>query len=308
MTSGSHFQAPDNSMSKVAVITRTQNRPLMLPRARQSVVSQTFRDFTWVVVNDAGDNVYVDENAEQARQAGVDVVVIHRPESRGMEAASNHGIRSVSSEYVVIHDDDDSWQPAFLETMVGYLEKNPSHLGAVCYEFGVFEKVSESGIAVLKRVPFNVSLESIQIADMLQHNLFAPISFVFRRSVYDALGGFDENLPPLADWDFNLRVLLRGDIGLVPNLLANYHIRDSVAPAFGAYGNSITSGYSLHMIRDAQYRNLKLREDLDNGVVGLGYLLCQSRQTYRLARNVDYMAKFMRLPQKAWGRLRRLFR
>ena len=42
-------------MKKVAVITRTRNRALLLRRAARSVERQTFRAFSWVVVNDGGD-------------------------------------------------------------------------------------------------------------------------------------------------------------------------------------------------------------------------------------------------------------
>ena len=42
-------------MKNVAVITRTRNRALLLRRAARSVERQTFRDFSWVVVNDGGD-------------------------------------------------------------------------------------------------------------------------------------------------------------------------------------------------------------------------------------------------------------
>ena len=97
-------------MKKVAIITRTQNRPLLLKRAMESVSSQTFKDFVWVVVNDADEKENVDKIVLQAESRGIDVLILHRPESSGMEAASNHGVHNSESEYLAIHDDDDTWQ------------------------------------------------------------------------------------------------------------------------------------------------------------------------------------------------------
>jgi len=294
-------------MKRVAVITRTKDRPFMLPRARLSVERQTFKDLVWVVVNDAGTCAHVEDNAALARQGGVEVVVIHREHSEGMEAASNAGIHSVDSEFVVIHDDDDSWEPEFLERCIDYLDNNPEYYGVITHSRAIFERVEETGVVELKRSPYNAYLESVQIADLVQQNSYAPISFLYRRAAYDAVGGYNEKLPVLGDWDFNLRILMMGDIGLVPEMLANYHIRESVAPAHGVYGNSITTGATGHIIRDAEYRNHKLREDLAKGQVGLGFLLVQGRQALRIVRGVDSMSNVMRLPQRVWRRIKLKF-
>lgn len=287
-------------MAKVAVITRTQNRPLMLPRARESVEKQTFSDFIWVVVNDAGEKDYVEQNAEAARAKGVSVEVIHREESFGMEVASNNGVRGVDSEFVVIHDDDDSWEPGFLEKTVSFLEENQQCLGVVCVSQAIYERVEKDRVVELKREPYNAGLDSIQLADMVQVNRFAPISFLYRRSAYNAVGGYNESLPPLSDWDFALNMLLKGDLGFIPDMLANYHIRETVAEDQTEYGNSITSGVNIHAIRDAEYRNLKIREDLDEGRIGLGFLLCQGRQTYQVLSSIHFMARAFEVPRKIW--------
>ena len=110
-------------MYKVAIITRTKNRPLLLARAMHSIRDQTFKDYIWVLVNDAGEQESVDEIANQAREHGLECRVIHRDRSVGMEAASNHGIRESDSEFIVIHDDDDSWEDGFLEQTVPFLQQ-----------------------------------------------------------------------------------------------------------------------------------------------------------------------------------------
>lgn len=292
-------------MGRVAIITRTKDRPLMLPRARQSVENQKYRDFIWVVVNDAGIPDYVEENAESARQKGIDVHVLHRERSVGMEAASNAGVRAVDTEYVVIHDDDDSWHPDFLNRMVRYLDDNREYVGAVCRSMAVFERMSDTGVTETGRGPYNPYLESIQIAGMAQENPYAPISFLFRRSVYDQVGGYDESLPVLGDWDFNLRVLLKGDIGVVPETLANYHIRENTSSGQATYGNSITAGVNAHVIHDARYRNRKIREDVERGQMGLGFLLFQGRQTLRIQDQVGHMYRYFHFPRSVWRKLKR---
>ena len=99
-------------MTKVAIITRTMNRPILLRRAAQSILNQTFKDYIWVIVNDGEKEPVSDVVSNFPEDT---VIVIHNPKPVGLEAASNIGLKSSDSEYVVVHDDDDTWHPEFLE-------------------------------------------------------------------------------------------------------------------------------------------------------------------------------------------------
>ena len=82
----------DSVYPRVAIITRTKNRPIMLPRVLMSIGKQTFKDFIWVLVNDAGDRAPIEAITKRALEKGIDVKVIHRAKSLGMEAAANDGV------------------------------------------------------------------------------------------------------------------------------------------------------------------------------------------------------------------------
>ena len=112
--------------TKIAVITRTKNRPLLLPRATESVLNQEVDNLIWVVVNDGGARCEVEEVVQSFRSnPGNEAIVIHNETSVGMEAATNIGVRSCDSGYIISHDDDDTWEPGFLSTCLRFLqEKN----------------------------------------------------------------------------------------------------------------------------------------------------------------------------------------
>jgi GT2 family glycosyltransferase len=233
---------------KISIITRTRNRPLLLARAVQSVLGQVNPpEWEWIVVNDAGDPDEVRRVLEPATTAHPDRIrQINIAASRGMEHASNTGIREANGEFLVIHDDDDSWEPAFLNRMCGWLDE-PAHAalaGVVCHSVRVVEQIGEDGIHEEFRHPFNPDLNEITFWRVLQENPFPPISFVFRRGAYDAAGPFDESLPVLGDWEFNLRVLARHPVGLVPEPLALYHHRPPSVTS--DYANSITEQDNRH--------------------------------------------------------------
>jgi glycosyltransferase involved in cell wall biosynthesis len=246
----------------------------MLRRALVSVLNQTFRDFVWVIVNDGGDKDEVDNVINSAKQQGLRVQTIHNSESLGMEAASNCGIRGSTSEFLVIHDDDDTWDPDFLAATTAFLDAEPCYCGVVTHTNRVDEVIEGGQVRITRTTAWNHQLMSVYLIEMAQVNSFPPISFLFRRSVLADIGLFDESLPVLGDWDFHLRFLTARDIGVVPRPLAFYHHRESTA---GAYGNSLYDGVSKHIRYDALLRNRMLRRDLEDGRLGLGLLVNLAR-------------------------------
>ena len=76
--------------ARVAVITRTKDRPLLLRRAIRSVLDQTFKEWLLVIVNDGGSPDSVDLVVDaMADELSGQVVVLHHPVSFGMQTAAN---------------------------------------------------------------------------------------------------------------------------------------------------------------------------------------------------------------------------
>ncbi len=99
----------------VGIVTRTKNRPVLLKRAIESVLFQTYPTWTMVIVNDGGDPAPIDALVDHyAARADGRIRVIHNPRSLGMEGASAVGLAALESELLTVHDDDDSWSPEFL--------------------------------------------------------------------------------------------------------------------------------------------------------------------------------------------------
>lgn len=256
---------------KVAVITRTKDRPILLRRAAASVAGQRFADHVWVVVNDGGEPSAVEAVVHGSGVPSDRLILIHNDTSLGMEAASNIGIRACQSDYVVIHDDDDSWEPDFLEKTVGFLQGQGRQLyaGVVTHSTYVSEVIRGDQIVTLAEKPYQTRLERVDLDAVIERNLFPPISFLFRRAIWDMVGGYDESLPVLGDWLFNMEFLLRGDIGVLPEALARYHHRDSGAGTAAADQNSVVGQVALHRQYTSIVRNRFLRRNLNQSAVSL---------------------------------------
>lgn len=252
-------------MAKVAIITRTKDRYLFLERALQSISRQTYTDYTHVIINDGGDKAQVD--ALVKLQPHKDKIrVFHREISSGApDTLFNEAIAKVDSDYIAIHDDDDTWHPEFLQYVVQGLDSG-AH-GVVVRTDNVYEK--RIGEHVIKRVKTNRYMPNMHAVSLYQQcldNQLTAVAFAYRRKAYEEVGKYDDSLPVVGDWEFGIRFLLKYDVEYIdPGFaLAYYHRRLESDNSFKQHDHRKYLTIVL---------NKYLREELAEGKQGVGYIM-----------------------------------
>tara|TARA_R110001599_G_scaffold353864_1_gene600863 strand:+ start:33912 stop:34817 length:906 start_codon:yes stop_codon:yes gene_type:complete len=270
------------SDSIVTVITRTKDRALLLKRAIESVLHQTHLRWEHVIVNDGGDPAPVDELVEHYReQYQGRIKVVHHQTSTGMEGASNAGLKASSGQYITIHDDDDSWEPTFIERCLQELTncQIPSVRGVTAHTTQIFESMEGSVVKEERRQDFDSHLVAVSLPQITEINKFMPISFLYERAVLDEIGMYDEALPVIGDWEFNIRFLFKYDVIVLKENLANYHIRTNSPPR---YSNTVTAGKDAHIFYRALIVNKHMRNDLQQGKLSSGQLMAYGDYFHRI--------------------------
>jgi glycosyltransferase involved in cell wall biosynthesis len=110
---------------RISVVVPTFNRADLLPRAMESVLSQSFTDFELIVVDD-GSKV----PAEGSVAISDTRVRWVRRTNGGLSAARNTGTEHASGDFVTFLDDDDEALPGWLEALAEAAER--PHCGIVC--------------------------------------------------------------------------------------------------------------------------------------------------------------------------------
>ncbi len=260
------------SSPTVAILVRTKGRPRFLSRALENIAQQTFTDYTVCVINDGGD--------EQATRAVIEAsplgsnaqdssrVQLLTTAGGNMEAASNAGLAATTSEYVAIHDDDDLWAPEFLERTVAALEES----GALMCTTRVVERYerenADGEFEVYEERIFHDGLPGMGLQFLFRTNRAVPIGILYRRSLHELVGFYDESLPVVGDWEFNMRAASVADILLVDEPLAYWSLRPD---AEGAEANSVKR-QADHARFDSLVRARAIREDLQAGARPGAYL------------------------------------
>ena len=296
---------------RVAVVVRTKNRPRFLDRALRSIAGQTMTDWECVVVNDGGDPAGVDEMVARVPEEHRDKVrVLHRQTSHGRWASANAGVSLTSAPYLVLHDDDDSWHPEFLERAAAYLDRegNVQRGGVVSRIEIVWERVDGGDYVELGRELFQPDLTAPTLGDTMLFNRFVPIGFVYRRAMHDELGMYDERLPVVGDWDFTMKVLARGPLEyLDDDPFAYWHQRPGHA---GIDGNSVISAGSEHRKYDAELRDAALREYVREYGPGLPLYLTKfiDQRLVEVEQGLRREIERYSLPERTLRILKRKFR
>jgi len=282
-------------------VIRTKNRPWFLRRTLQDVLAQTYPDWQAHIVNDGGDAAAVDAAvADLPESMAARVSVVHNARTVGRSAAANQGIRSATSEFVVLHDDDDLWEPSFLARTVAHLDSHPADVGVMVRTEIVYEVPAPEGDGFVEttRVPFWPALREITYSDLLQVNRAVPISYLYRRSLHDDVGWYREDLDAVEDWEFNLRTALRFHIGFLDGVpLAFWMQRSGVE---GDLGNSMYALADEHDHFDRLVRDEALRAYVAQNGAGLPLYLTRFIQD-EVARQLD---EHRSLSQRFVGALR----
>lgn len=285
---------------KVAVITRTKDRPTFLERAIASVNAQTYRDYIHVIVNDGGNKEAVERIVTQSKNKDK-IQLFHRDSASGApDTILNESIDRIDSEYFSIHDDDDTWHSEFLSQTVTKLDEKPA-LGAVVVRANkIVEEVSGQTIKQLKSSQWMDDLRVVNLYRQCIDNQFTPIATLFRRSAYQDVGKFDSTLPVVGDWEFGVRLLQKYDVDFIDPgyALANYHHRAHVA---GAEGNTSFSGNDLHRYYTNLIMNRYLRQEIAEGRLGVGYIMNQLK--YNQSNTATILRRF--LPSGVVSRLKK---
>ncbi len=191
-------------MPLVSVIIPTYNRDWIVAEAIDSVLAQDFSDYELIVVDD-GSN----DGTPKILAAYGDRITVLRQPNRGVSAARNRGIAAAAGHLMAFLDSDDLWLPQKLSTQVNFFAEHPE--AVICQ---TEERWIRNGVRV------NPKKRHLKFSGMIFERslalcLVSPSAVMIKKSLFDTVGLFDENLPACEDYDLWLRVSCRYPVHLI---------------------------------------------------------------------------------------------
>ena len=261
---------------EVSVIIPTKNRLHYLQRAIQSVLNQTIKNIQIIVVDDASTDMtrnYLD----QLKNNIPNIIVITNVTSSGGAVARNQGVEKADGTWIAFLDDDDEWMSDKLFLQLQIMKNS---YNAIACSTNYIRCTPDRKNKLIK-LPLNVTFN-----DLLMKNTLGGASMCLcSRSVFYEIGGFDPLFKSGQDWDFWLRLSLKGKILCCPDPTVLYNAHE---------GKKISTDMKAQY-HGARHFHLKYKSHMNNlqRKYGIGYIFyIKSRQLHYSAKSrINYLFK-----------------
>lgn len=208
---------------KVSIVLPVYNGENYVRQAIESVLTQTYRDFEFLIVDNASTDAT--ERICTAYAANDSRIRYHR-HAKNLGASMNHilGFRMASAEYVKFIAHDDVWAPTLLEKCVRVLDENPE----VILAYPKTRLIDENG-DTLEDFDSKLDFSSERARDRIRSSVWGrhrayPIFGLARSSAMAKT----KNLQPFVDSDrvWLARLALQGPFREIPEYLFYSRMHD----------------------------------------------------------------------------------
>ena len=207
-----------NKIPKVSIVTAMYNHKPFLRRRVDSVLSQTYQDWEWIIVDDCSPDGSF-EFVQKLTRHDSRITVLQNDTNCHIAQTNQRGIDLARGEFLYRTDSDDYCADTFLERMCAVLDQNPRVVLAYCRGLYLDQDDGTWGGWPKKDDYVGSGWDEFQRI-LVQYHIKSP-TILFRRAAVVKAGGFT-TLPLLSahDWYLSLRVCLLGDVAYIDAPLA----------------------------------------------------------------------------------------
>jgi glycosyltransferase involved in cell wall biosynthesis len=205
----------------VSVVVPTYNRLHYLRQAVGSVRAQTYGDWELIIADDGSNDGTVEYGRAIADER---VRVIALPHSGRPAQVRNTALRAATGRHVAFLDSDDLWEPHKLERQLAAMRRGPdtpwSYTALIRIDQGG-APLPESGVQSWRACSGRILPELLRL-----EALVATPTVIAERSLIEGVGGFDESLDYVHDYDLWFRIGATAQACAVPDRLARVRVHD----------------------------------------------------------------------------------
>ncbi len=197
----------------VSVIIPTFNREAYLPVAVQSVVTQTFKNWELIIVDDNSTDDTFFSISDFLKDSRISYYMLEKNYgSFGVSVARNYGIKRAIGKYIAFLDSDDYWLPSKLEKQMQFMTSRGYE---ICQtdELWIRKGKRVNPRKIHKKISDDIFKKSLELC------IVSPSAVVVKKEVFEDIGIFDESMRACEDYDLWLRASLKYKFGLLEEKL-----------------------------------------------------------------------------------------
>lgn len=208
---------PNNTTPLVSIILPCYNAQLFLNKAIDSILKQTYCNFELLCIDDCSTDT-TPEILRKYELLDKRVKIFTNKKNLKIAQTLNVGLRHSNGKYIARMDADDISLPNRIELQVKFLEENESIgiCGGQCKVINEFDVYSG-------KLSYILDNDGI-ISNLIFDSSFAHPTVMFRRNIYESLGGY-KDMMPIEDLEYWHRMAkAKVKMANLPNVLLLYRI------------------------------------------------------------------------------------
>ncbi|WP_088240717.1 glycosyltransferase family 2 protein, partial [Calothrix rhizosoleniae] len=205
----------------ISVVMPAYNASEFIDAAIESILNQTYRDFEFIIINDAStDNTLDIINAYAAKDTRIKV--LNQPKNAGYTQAIKWGIKEAKYQWIARMDADDISLPERLQKQIEAANKNPNVVvwGTYIRHINSQGDIVSNGVSVGAKTEadFHENIDNGHLVS-LPHP-----TWLVKKEVLIKSGGYDSSFEPAEDFELLSRLIDYGPLLVVPEHLLLYRV------------------------------------------------------------------------------------
>ena len=211
----------EKNRQKISVLMPAYNAEKYIREAIESILSQTFKDFEFIIIDDCSTDKtgeIIKEYADKDHR----IKTFYNDKNLGIAGNRNKLKKMASGEYIIWQDADDVSVNTRIEKQLAFMDKN-LEVG-ICGGFlQFFNSKGNLHIRKYKENDSDIRKKIFRFSPVAQ-----PGSIV-RKNVLDEMGDYDLDYPPAEDLDMSFRIGRKYKFANLQEIVIKYRENDSNA-------------------------------------------------------------------------------
>ncbi|NBK91500.1 glycosyltransferase [bacterium 1XD21-13] len=201
-------------MKRVSIVLPVYNGEENLEKSIESILNQTYQNIQLIIVDDCSTDKTPDIINSFIKKDSR-ICLIRNKENLKLPASLNVGFRYADGEYYTWTSDDNMYHESAIETMVNYLEENPTISMVYC------------NVLLIGRKGDILCKNELPDPEQLLFKNTIGACFLYRSEVANKVGEYDETLFLAEDYDYWLRIFQEGKIKHLGEFLYYYRCHEN---------------------------------------------------------------------------------
>lgn len=204
---GCFFAYHKLSQPLISVVMPVYNRADLLPRAIDSILAQTYKDFEFIIVDDGSTDNSV-QIIEQYMEKDKRIKLVKNVKNRGIAYSRTRGNAEARGKYIAVMDSDDQALPHRLETSLKVFKEHPE-IDALSAGLWDIEKPIPAA-EILRWKDYEI-VHNHHSLSMMFSNTFSNVASMFKRDFIEKYNiKYNEKYVSAEDYDFWKQFIING--------------------------------------------------------------------------------------------------